>query len=110
VSLESRADKLKATSPDLVVHLTLYPTEAGGRKSPFPPGLSCLCCADKSAASGWDGCPQLGDEPLYPGQTRRVGFIFLSGQEAAAALSKSAKFYLRENRLIGEAQIVHPPA
>jgi hypothetical protein len=106
VSLESRAYELKKLAPELVVRLTLYPTEAGGRQTPFRSGLSCVCCADKSTASGWDGCPQLNDEPMYPGQTRTVGFAFLSEREAAATLSKNEKFYLWDGGFIGEAQIV----
>ena len=47
----------------------------------------------------------LGDDPMYPGEIRRVGFSFLSGSEAATALSRNGRFYLWENRIIGEAEI-----
>jgi hypothetical protein len=35
-----------------------------------------------------------------------AGYFFLSGEEAVAALSRKPKFYLWENRIIGEAEIV----
>jgi hypothetical protein len=43
---------------------------------------------------------------MMPGETRRVGFIFLSGNEAVEALSTNEYFYLLEGKLIGEARIV----
>jgi len=48
----------------------------------------------------------LGDDWMHPGETWQVGYFFLSGEEAAAALSRKPKFYLWENRIIGEAEIL----
>jgi len=45
---------------------------------------------------------------MAPGESRRVGYIFLSGIKAVEALSVNGKFYLWEGRLIGEATIVAP--
>jgi hypothetical protein len=107
MSLESRAKAVNAMPAELIARLTLYPTEAGGRESPFPPGLGCLSLAQPTRTiTGWDGWPQLDEKPMHPGETRTVGFVFLSGREAAEALAESGKFYLWENRTIGEAEII----
>jgi hypothetical protein len=46
------------------------------------------------------------DEELKPGDQRRLGFVFLSGEEAASELRKASTFYLWEGRFIGEAVVV----
>lgn len=51
----------------------------------------------------WDALPLLRDNPLAPGETRRIGFVFLSGEEAATELHRAGKFYLWDGRFIGEA-------
>lgn len=80
-----------------------------GVSSQFPPGWGCPCFADhRRTAGGWDGSPILGDESMHPGERRRVGYFFLSGNEVAAALSQKPSFYLWESRVIGEARIVDP--
>jgi hypothetical protein len=50
----------------------------------------------------------LGDDWMHPGETRTVGYVFLSGHEAAEALSQNERFYLWERRVIGEARILQP--
>jgi len=54
----------------------------------------------------YDGWPLLSDSPMYPGESRRVGYLFLSGQEAVDYLRRADKFYLWEGRIIGEARII----
>jgi hypothetical protein len=54
----------------------------------------------------YDGWPLLGDTPIEPGEQRRVGFVFLSGEEAAAIMRKAGTFYLWEGRFIGEAKVI----
>jgi UPF0288 family protein (methanogenesis marker protein 3) len=41
-----------------------------------------------------------------PGGSRRVGFVFLSDEEAAAVFRRVGVSYLREGRFIGEAVVV----
>jgi len=55
---------------------------------------------------GWDALPLLRDEALHPGEARRLGFVFLSGQEAVDAIKEAGRFYLWEGRFIGEATVV----
>jgi hypothetical protein len=44
---------------------------------------------------------------IKPGEKRRaVGFVFLSGKEAAEKMRAAGKFYLWEGHLIGEAVVV----
>jgi hypothetical protein len=53
----------------------------------------------------YDGWPQL-VVPLSPGETRRVGFVFLS-DDAADLIRKAGTFYLWEvGHCIGEAAVV----
>ena len=104
-----RAEQLKHATPELTVDLTLYPTNRGGRKGPIMPGWGSPCTVQAEEGDGWvcyDGWPLLGNMVLAPGQTCRVGYVFLSGQQAANILSAPRKFYLWERGLIGEAVIV----
>jgi hypothetical protein len=43
---------------------------------------------------------------MSPGETRRVGYVFLSGNEAVTYLRSVNKFYIWEGRIVGEAKIV----
>lgn len=102
-----RAEALKRLQPNLVVDLYLYATADGGRTEPIPPGWGCPCFADRQRLThGWDGHPMLGDNWMHPGETRRVGYSFLTGDEAATALAQRPSFYLWERRIIGEARII----
>jgi hypothetical protein len=102
----SRADTFKDRKPDLVADLWLYPTDQGGRKSAIRLGWGCPCSVQRDMKEAWDGFPLLEDREMNPGESRRVGFAFLSGQVAASALRRARKFYLWEGRFIGEATIV----
>ena len=92
--------------PQLIADLTLYPTSEGGKKLTIQLGYGCPCLVSKEAPLvGYDGWPLL-EEPLAPDSSRRVGFVFPSGQEAADIFRHAAKFYLWEGRFIGEASVV----
>jgi hypothetical protein len=43
---------------------------------------------------------------MSPGETRRVGICFLSGESAAQIFRSAGKFYLWEGGFIGEAMVV----
>lgn len=101
----TRAEALRAMSPRLIADVTLYPTDEGGRKLAAQPGWGCPCCCSKTPTSCYDGWPLL-EEPLSPGDHRRLGFVFLSGEEAATAFRKAGTFYLWEGRIVGEAVVV----
>ena len=102
-----RARRLLASSPQLVADLTLYPTSLGGRESAAFPGWGCPCCISKGEPIvGYDGWPLLGESPLEPGEQRRVGFVFSSGEEAAAIMRNAGRFYLWEGGFIGEAIVI----
>jgi hypothetical protein len=100
--LRSRLDEGTA---DLVVELFLYPTQDGGRESAIIMGWGCPCSAKKTLEEALDGYPLL-DRELAPGERRKVGFVFLSGDTAVSALKPHGRFYLSEGRFIGEAKIV----
>jgi hypothetical protein len=106
----NRPENLKTKKPHLMVDLTLYPTEAGGKSLPISLGWGSLCTLQSEKGSGWgghDGWPLLIDGPMSPGEMRRVGYFFLGGQEAVNYLSGFEKFYIWEGRIVGEARIVN---
>ena len=97
---------LKTAAPELIADLTLYPTDESGRKLAAQLGYGCPCTVSKMPPLvGYDGWPLL-TEPMNPGESRRVGFVFLSGEEAAAVFRNAGVFYLWEGRFIGEAVVV----
>lgn len=107
MSRESRAAKINAKTPDLVAEVTLYPSSESGRSSALKPGHGCPCFGQKNTEQpGWDAWMQLGELELAPGETRTVGFCFLSGEKAAKEMRKAGTFYLWEMGFIGEARIV----
>jgi hypothetical protein len=98
-----RAERLEQMSPELLIDLTLYETQAGGRRGPILPGYSCPCMASREKPwVGHDAFPLLGQEPMYPGQRRRLGLVFIS-PDGLTALRDSEKFFLWEGKIIGEA-------
>lgn len=104
-----RAEQLRGMSPHLVADVTLYPMDAGGRKSAAYPGWGCPCCiSQREPVVGYDGWPLLEDTPIGPGEKRRLGFVFLSGEEAAGIMRDAGTFYLWEDRFVGEAKVVRP--
>ncbi len=104
--LKTRAEALRLKSPELVADVYLYPTADGGKKLTVQPGWGCPCSCSKSTDEGlYDAWPLL-DAPLAPGERRRLGFVFLSGEEAAVSLRRAGTFYLWEGRFIGEATVV----
>jgi hypothetical protein len=107
-AFETRAAAINKLQPQLTVELSLYDAAFSTRRGPILPGWGCPCIVDPDMRShGWDGYPILGDEPMQLGETRVVGYVFLSGTEAASALSRNPKFFLWESGLVGEARILN---
>jgi len=105
----SRGEALKSVKPQLLVDLTLYPTDRGGRRGPAAPGWGCPCTIHREEWDGQifhDGWPLLGDTWIAPGETRQVGFFFLLEKEAMDYLKGVSTFYLWEGRIVGEAKII----
>ncbi len=102
----TRAEQLRSMPPQLMADVTMYATSQGGRKHAAQPGWGCPCTITQAQPLiGWDGWPIL-DQPLAPGDRRRLGFVFLSGEEAADIFRKAGRFYLWEGGFIGEAVVV----
>ena len=102
-----RAEQLREMTSQLFADVTLYPTEKGGRKSAALPGWGCPCCVSRhEPVTGYDGWPLLGDTAIEPGEQRRLGFVFLSGEEVASIMRRAGTFYLWEGCFIGEAKVV----
>jgi hypothetical protein len=92
--------------PDLVADITLYPTERGGRRGPTPPEwFACVCLLAPDDGRGWDCRLLLGGRSLLPGETRRVGMVFLSDGEAVAMLRNADRFLLWDGRVVGEGTV-----
>jgi hypothetical protein len=99
-------EALRTMPPQLIADVTLYPTTQGGKKLVAQPGWGCPCTVTKSPPLiSYDAWPLL-EEPLAPGDHRRLGFVFLSGEQAAGVFRKGGIFYLWEGRFIGEAVVV----
>ena len=98
---------MKDVSPQLVADVTLYPTENGGRKGPTASEwFGCPVMVTKDNLNAWDCRILLNGTPLWPGDTRRVGMVFLSPDQAVPILRAAGKFYLWDGRLIGEGTVV----
>jgi hypothetical protein len=104
----TRAQRLKTMQPHLRARLTLYASNRGGRTKPVGTGWGCPCSIERTVKEAWDGFPLLGDGEMQPGETREVGFVFMSGEEAAGKMRAAGMFYLWEDRLIGEAVVIGP--
>lgn len=101
---------MKLPAPHVVVDVTLYTTEEGGRTSPTPPDqFGCICLKEPDrSGSNWDCRLVLNGKSLAPGESRRVGLLLLSGDEAARDLRAAGRFYLWDGRVIGEAVVALP--
>jgi len=85
----------------------MYETADGGRATPAAPGWGCpVMVSNVEPLVGFGALLLLRDQALEPGQCRRLGFVFLSPQEAIAAIEEAGRFYLWEGRFIGEAVVV----
>lgn len=103
----SRMDIQRESAPELVANVRMYETREGGRAGPALPGWGCTVMASNlEPLPGWDALPLLRDQPLYPGESRRLGFVFLTPEEALPAINEAGRFYLWEGRFIGEATVV----
>ena len=108
---KTRAEALRQMSPHLVADVYLYPTAEGGKNLTVQPGWGCPCSCSKSSDAGfYDGWPLL-DAPFAPGERRRLGFVFIHGddissEDIAAILRRAGTFYLWEGHFIGEAAVV----
>ncbi|WP_175518153.1 hypothetical protein [Sphingomonas sp. OK281] len=103
----SRVDIQREAAPEIVADVRMYETADGGRAAPAAPGWGCpVMVSDVEPLLGFDALPLLRDQALEPGECRRLGFVFLSPQEAVAAIEKAGRFYLWEGRFVGEATVV----
>lgn len=108
---KTRAEALQTMSPHLVADVYLYPAIDGGKKLSVQPGWGCPCsCSKVDDPIFYDTWPLLG-APLAPGERRRLGFVFLSGEyisseNIAAMVRRAGVFYLWEGHFIGEAVVV----
>jgi hypothetical protein len=93
--------------PELIADVTLYPASAGGRKAPITAAwFACPCKVYKDSQTAWDCRLLLEGQSLSPGETKRLGVCFLSGEKAAQIFRAAGKFYLWEAGIIGEAVVV----
>jgi hypothetical protein len=91
--------------PDLIADVRLYTPEEGGRTTQIRPTFRCPCAAaNVSPAMMHSAQLLLGDEPMGPGECRRVGFAFLTA-EGADAMRRAGKFYLWDGTFFAEALI-----
>lgn len=102
----SRLDVQREAEPQLVADVWLYETANGGRACPALPGFGCLLMTSRDLPySGWDGLLLLRDQPMHPGERRRLGFVFLTPESALPVFRQAERFYLWDGRFIGEGTI-----
>jgi len=93
-------------TPDFIARITLYSTEAGGRKGPIvTEPYGCPCKFDPKDFSAWDFRILTNGDKFSPGETKEFPVKFLS-PEIVPAFRKVKKFYLWEGRIIGEAVVI----
>jgi len=103
----NRAEFVKTATSQLTAEVRMFDTADGGRQEPAYSGWGCPCMVSQmEPLVGYDALPLIGEHPLTPGQTRRLGFVFLSHEEAVPRMRAAGRFYLWEGRFIGEATIV----
>ncbi len=102
----TKVDHLRTAKAQLMADVRLYRTEDGGKSLTAHLGWGCTCMMSNTPPwTGWDAWPLLGNDPLNPGDERRLGFVFLS-LEGLEAIRSARKFYLWEGRIIGEAEVI----
>ncbi len=100
----SRTEFVKTAIPQLFAEVRMYGAAAGGRAGPAYSGWGCPCMVSQTEPLiGYDALPLVGDEPLLPGETRQLGFVFLSQEEAVPIMRQAGRFFLWEGRFVGEA-------
>lgn len=103
----TRAEFLRTAVPNLIAEVRMYATEDGGRKTPAIAGWGVPCMASLAhPLVGWDALLLIGDQPLRPGESRRMGFVFLTGEKGASVMRDAGRFFLWEGRAVGEAYVV----
>lgn len=103
----SRADAIMAKATELRVRLTLYSKEEGGAEGVKVCGWGHPCFVARDASEpGYDGWPQLGNETLSAGQSIEVGYVFLSGAEAAEKFRLAGCFHVWDLGFIGFAEVI----
>lgn len=108
--IASRYQRIRVIPPHIVADVVTYPTSDGERRTAAIAGWGCPCCVSKNQPIvGYDGFPLLETEPLEPETRRRLGFVFLSGEEAAEKMRKARSFYLWAGGFIGEATVIEEP-
>lgn len=95
---------MKNQLADIIATVTLFPTDAGGRRGPTPDGkFSCLMIIDEKNLDVRLHLEKIGS--ISPGQTVRVPISFLDREYAQTYCSVGKKFFLREVNIIGDGVI-----
>jgi hypothetical protein len=101
-----RLENLDSKSPELVAIVSMYLATDGQRRQVRVPGWGCTCCGSRQTPIiGYDGWPLLDNSYLAPGDTRQLGFVFLSA-DAAQTLTQAGTFYLWDGDFVGQAVVV----
>ncbi|HEV2597064.1 MAG TPA: hypothetical protein VGU00_01790 [Sphingopyxis sp.] len=105
--MSARIEFQRTADPHLIADVRMYETDAGGRKGPALPGWVCPVMISKDQPlEGWDAFLLLRDQPISPGECRRIGIHFVFGEAGATAAREAGKFYLWEGGFVGEGIVV----
>lgn len=105
--MSARIEFQRTADPHIIADLQMYETDAGGRKGPALPGWGCpIMISNDHPWQGWDAILLLRDQPIAPGESRRMGIHFIFGEDGASAVREAGKFYLWEGGIVGEGIVV----
>ena len=105
--MSPRIECQRTANPHLIADVQMYETNEDGRKHPALPGWACPIMISKDQPlEGWDAFLLLRDQPISPGESRRLGIHFVFGEAGATAVRKAGKFYLWEGGFVGEGIVV----
>ena len=97
----------KYLKPTLIAEVRLYGETTGRNTKVIRQGDLNVCYAEVDGEfhrqTAW---LQLGLEEFKPGETRTVGFHFVSENKAVSVFKRNGRFFIGSATPIGEAQIV----
>lgn len=92
-------------APDALVELRLFPSDAGGRAGPTPPGWwGCPLSINGDLFDGRFDLSETG--PLQPGESRVVPVKFLSPDIVRTRITGGQELQVWEGGFIGEAAVL----
>ncbi|NCP15366.1 MAG: hypothetical protein GW858_14605 [Sphingomonadales bacterium] len=101
-----RVHDLAGKTPDLIAEVRFFPSSEGGRNGPVLNGYGCPCILHREAREGNDARFLFEQNWVEPGETVTAKLCFTFGLEAANRFRQVGRFYLWEDKIVGEAAVI----